>query len=198
MYGAFVWAGRGLTALFGDFHPGQWRQAGATAAQTAAVRGFNDLPQWFKRSGWFTTNTGKTWHNGKGYNPDIARHTTAMAARFIGEGQPAHLAQQMAASWAGGHVVPFGPPPDDGRMANRMNDMNVYQDNMQMMGPPMMHYGGGYGKGMPPPMPGLPGLAPLWPQWEGKGYSGAPGSPTRGARDSPPRGEAQAARDSQY
>ena len=70
MYGAFVWAGRGLTALFGDFHPGQWRQAGATAAQTAAVRGFNDLPQWFKRSGWFTTNTGKTWHNSVGYNPD--------------------------------------------------------------------------------------------------------------------------------
>ena len=28
-----------------------------------------DLPQWFKQNGWWTTNTGKTWHNSVGYNP---------------------------------------------------------------------------------------------------------------------------------
>ena len=47
-----------------------WREAGRTAEQKAAVSSFNDLPQWFKAHGWFTTNTGKTWHNSVGYNPD--------------------------------------------------------------------------------------------------------------------------------
>ena len=47
-----------------------WRGAGTTAEQKAAVFGFTDLPQWFKQNGWWTTNTGKTWHNGIGYNPE--------------------------------------------------------------------------------------------------------------------------------
>jgi hypothetical protein len=47
-----------------------WREAGTTAEQRARVRGFTDLPQWFKQNGWWTTNTGKTWHNSAGYNPD--------------------------------------------------------------------------------------------------------------------------------
>jgi hypothetical protein len=46
-----------------------WREAGATAAQRHAVAHFADLPQWFKQHGWWTTNTGKTWHNSAGYNP---------------------------------------------------------------------------------------------------------------------------------
>jgi iduronate 2-sulfatase len=47
-----------------------WREAGTTADQRARVRNFTDLPQWFKQNGWWTTNTGKTWHNSVGYNPD--------------------------------------------------------------------------------------------------------------------------------
>ncbi len=46
-----------------------WREAGTTADQRARVRNFTDLPQWFKQNGWWTTNTGKTWHNSVGYNP---------------------------------------------------------------------------------------------------------------------------------
>ena len=67
-----------------------WREAGTTAEQRARVLNFTDLPQWFKQNGWWTTNvrhtfssllrlrpcqplwlqTGKTWHNSVGYNPE--------------------------------------------------------------------------------------------------------------------------------
>lgn len=35
----------------------------------AKVKQFIDLPQWFNRKGYWTAGTGKTWHNGVGYNP---------------------------------------------------------------------------------------------------------------------------------
>lgn len=47
-----------------------WREAGTTLAQRTRVANFTDLPQWFKLHGWWTTNTGKTWHNSVGYNPE--------------------------------------------------------------------------------------------------------------------------------
>lgn len=47
-----------------------WREAGTTLSQRTRVANFTDLPQWFKLHGWWTTNTGKTWHNSVGYNPE--------------------------------------------------------------------------------------------------------------------------------
>lgn len=47
-----------------------FREAGSTPAQQNRVLAFKDLPQWFKEHGYFSTGTGKTWHNGVGYNPD--------------------------------------------------------------------------------------------------------------------------------
>ena len=43
----------------------QWRQANSTI-----TKDWNDLPQWFKANGYWSSGTGKTWHNGVGYNPD--------------------------------------------------------------------------------------------------------------------------------
>ena len=82
----------------------QWREAGLTPAEKASTARAIDLPQWFKQHGWWTTNTGKhthttaatprvtdapgstgkTWHNGAGYNPpddwsDLSQFPTRMA-----------------------------------------------------------------------------------------------------------------------
>jgi arylsulfatase A-like enzyme len=48
-----------------------WRQASLSNTSTPGLSDtWIDLPQWFKRHGFWTSGVGKTWHNAIGYNPN--------------------------------------------------------------------------------------------------------------------------------